>query len=126
MPAGNGRGPMGAGPMTGRGTGFCAGYSAPGYVNPVRGCGYSGFGRGGGRGRRNQSYAADMIFRGRGLRNCRMANYAGADYASSEYSAEHELMIMKEQSEFMQKELAAINERIKDLETQSSAKRDNP
>ncbi len=42
-------GPMGMGPMTGRGAGFCAGYGAPGYANPA---GYGGgYGRGRGRGR---------------------------------------------------------------------------
>jgi hypothetical protein len=45
MPAGNGTGPMGAGPMTGRGMGYCAGYNAPGYA-----MGGGGFGRGLGRG----------------------------------------------------------------------------
>ena len=37
MPFGNGTGPAGAGPMTGRGTGFCAGYPVPGYMNRVVG-----------------------------------------------------------------------------------------
>lgn len=35
MPRGDGTGPVGAGPMTGRGAGFCAGYSVPGYMNQV-------------------------------------------------------------------------------------------
>ncbi len=39
MPRGDGTGPMGTGPMTGRGAGYCAGYTAPGYTDPV------GFGR---------------------------------------------------------------------------------
>ncbi len=37
MPNGDGTGPMGSGPMTGRAAGFCVGYSMPGYVNPVPG-----------------------------------------------------------------------------------------
>ena len=44
--------------MTGRGAGFCAGYSVPGYMNPIGGYGRGwgrgrgrGFGRGWGRGR---------------------------------------------------------------------------
>jgi len=78
MPAGNGTGPMGQGPMTGRSAGFCAGFGVPGYANrpgiggflsrfwpfgrfsqatPMAGFGRGrgrgrGFGRGGGRGRR--------------------------------------------------------------------------
>ena len=35
MPAGNGTGPAGMGPMTGRAVGYCASYSVPGYMNPV-------------------------------------------------------------------------------------------
>jgi hypothetical protein len=66
MPFGDGTGPMGLGPMSGRGAGFCAGFDAPGFANtmprypyyaygygqpgPMRpGWGY-GFGRGFGRG----------------------------------------------------------------------------
>jgi hypothetical protein len=47
MPRGNGTGPMGIGPMTGRGAGFCAGFDAPGYA--ARG---GNGGNGGGAGRR--------------------------------------------------------------------------
>lgn len=45
MPGGDRTGPMGAGPMTGRSAGFCAGHGVPGYSN-------GGLGRrmGGGRG----------------------------------------------------------------------------
>jgi hypothetical protein len=49
MPRGDRTGPWGAGPMTGRAAGYCAGYPVPGYMNPGRG--YDrGFGRGWGRG----------------------------------------------------------------------------
>lgn len=54
MPGGDRTGPMGAGPMTGRGAGFCAGSGIPGY--PHRGFGRGvgggrGWGRGWGRGK---------------------------------------------------------------------------
>jgi hypothetical protein len=58
MPFGDGTGPRGLGPMTGRGAGLCAGFGAPGYPHPY-GYGPSapvwprwgrGFGRGFGRG----------------------------------------------------------------------------
>jgi hypothetical protein len=76
MPLGDRTGPLGMGPMTGRAAGYCAGFSVPGYMNPIprrgfgwwRGAGYpygaqygygvpyfgvgrGGFPRGGGRGR---------------------------------------------------------------------------
>ncbi len=34
MPWGDRTGPMGYGPMTGRGAGLCTGYPTPGYMNP--------------------------------------------------------------------------------------------
>ena len=76
MPGGDGTGPGGMGPMTGRGAGYCAGYPVPGFMNPYggrfgmgygRGMGYGyglgmGYGRGmgGGRGRRNWFYATGL------------------------------------------------------------------
>ncbi|MBN1296653.1 DUF5320 domain-containing protein [bacterium] len=50
MPGGDRMGPAGMGPMTGRAAGFCAGYSVPGYANPVGGRGGMAWGRGGGMG----------------------------------------------------------------------------
>lgn len=37
MPAGDGTGTAGWGPMTGRAAGYCAGYALPGFMNPVYG-----------------------------------------------------------------------------------------
>ena len=39
MPGGDGTGPAGMGPMTGRAAGYCAGYPVPGYMNPAAGRG---------------------------------------------------------------------------------------
>ena len=63
MPFGDGTGPLGMGPMTGRGAGFCAGFGQPGFASPLpgrrSGLGYGaplppgygyGLGRGFGRG----------------------------------------------------------------------------
>ena len=60
MPRGDRTGPWGAGPMTGRAAGYCAGYSVPGYLNPVGGWGGRrgrGYGRGWGRGYGRGYYA---------------------------------------------------------------------
>jgi len=51
MPGGDRTGPWGRGPMTGRRAGYCAGFSVPGYANPIPGSGGMGCGRGWGRGR---------------------------------------------------------------------------
>lgn len=48
MPGGDRTGPRGAGPMSGKAAGYCAGYPVPGYVNSVGGYGRGG--RGWGRG----------------------------------------------------------------------------
>ncbi len=52
MPGGDRTGPMGAGPMTGRGAGICTGTGTPGsaYHAGGRGMGGRGLGRGWGRG----------------------------------------------------------------------------
>jgi len=49
MPFGDGTGPQGMGPMTGRGAGYCTGYGQPGFFSPTFGRGWSGFNRGFGR-----------------------------------------------------------------------------
>jgi len=46
MPFGDGTGPRGMGPMTGRGAGYCAGFGRPGFANPIRGRRWFGFGSG--------------------------------------------------------------------------------
>jgi len=56
MPRGDGTGPAGAGPMSGRGAGYCAGFDVAGF-----GCNRGfGNGMGLGRGRRNFGNSAQM------------------------------------------------------------------
>lgn len=62
MPGGNGRGPRGMGPGTGRGLGYCVGHGRPGYLSgsPAMGWG-RGFGGGFARGYRgNQNLDPDF------------------------------------------------------------------
>ncbi len=49
MPGGDESGPLGRGPMTGRGAGYCAGFNVPGFARGFAGRGM-GYGRGMGRG----------------------------------------------------------------------------
>ena len=49
MPFGDGTGPRGMGPMSGRGAGYCAGFGQPGFTNPILRRGWFGFGFGWGR-----------------------------------------------------------------------------
>ena len=58
MPRGDGSGPAGMGPMTGRAAGYCAGYAVPGFANPYIRGGRAFGGRG--RGWRNMYYATGV------------------------------------------------------------------
>jgi hypothetical protein len=121
MPAGDGTGPSGMGPMTGRGAGYCAGYGTPGYANQMPGRGFGrGWGRGGGgrRGWRNMYYAT-------GLPGWARYGYApawGAPPAAAygPYGApptpEQETEFLKSQAEMLKEELDAISQRIAELE----------
>ncbi|HBE72949.1 MAG TPA: hypothetical protein DDW31_02475 [candidate division Zixibacteria bacterium] len=119
MPRGDGTGPMGMGPMTGRAAGFCAGYNMPGYMNPVFGCGY-GMGRGGGRGRgfggggggrgwRNQFYATGLPG---------WARFGGHANCLPGYTPEQERMALKAQADAMQAEMDAIRKRLAEIEAE--------
>ena len=112
MPRGDRTGPTGAGPMTGRAAGFCAGYQVPGYMNAVGGRGSSGMGRGG-RGWRNQFYATGVPGWARGAHGVPVP---------PAITAEQELAGLKQQAQQLQDTLAGITNRIKQLGTESSSK----
>ncbi len=111
MPRGDGTGPMGMGPMTGRAAGYCAGYGTPGFANPVGGRGFGfwggGRGRGGGRGWRNRFYATGWPG---GMR--------GGVYAAP--APEQELEALKQQAASLQNALNEINERVEQLQSDSN------
>ena len=128
MPGGDGTGPGGMGPMTGRGAGYCAGYSVPGYMNPIPGRGFGfGMGRGwggGGRGWRHQYYAT-------GLPGWMRAGYGPAwgapAYGAPAYGApyapgptkEQEIEMLKDQADYFKQALDSISERLEELEAES-------
>lgn len=132
MPGGDGTGPMGMGPMTGRAAGYCAGYGMPGYMNgawramnPIPGRGFGmgrgrGFwGRGGGRGWRNRFYATGIP----GWAADAGMPY-GAPYAMPYVSAptkEQELDMLKGQAEQFETALGDIRKRLQELETEKAA-----
>lgn len=119
MPRGDGTGPMGLGPMTGRAAGFCAGFSTPGYANPVAGRGYFGqgrafYGRGGGRGWRNWFYATGLP--GWQRASIGMPAFGGVYAGPTEINARQELDMLNNQAEILKKELENIQARIETLE----------
>ncbi len=68
MPGGNKEGPLGQGPLSGRGAGYCGGSGRPGFATAgSRGVGGRGQGRGGERGRRGGRRGHRNQFRSTGL-----------------------------------------------------------
>ncbi len=121
MPWGDGTGPRGLGPMTGRGAGYCAGYGMPGYMNPYggrywgRGGGF-GFGRGGGWGYRNMYYLT-------GLPGWARYGYATPFYGTSvdpDTVKNNERNFLKNEAEFLRNSLSSIEKRLADLEGENA------
>ncbi|MCX5809800.1 MAG: DUF5320 domain-containing protein [Proteobacteria bacterium] len=125
MPRGDGTGPAGMGPMTGRAAGYCAGFRTPGSMNFAPGWGYRGWGRGrgGGRGFRNQFYATGLTGwqRAAGGRQAWGNPFApGMPYGAPTASAmnrEQELGALKDQAGYLEETLGNLRKRIEELET---------
>ena len=109
MPRGDGSGPNGMGPMTGRAAGFCAGFSVPGFANSASGRGGFGLGRGFGRGFGGGFGGG----RGSGV----AANQYGGGMAFAQPAApQQELDGLKGQAEYLASTLDEIKNRIEELE----------
>jgi hypothetical protein len=122
MPFGDGTGPAGMGPMTGRAAGYCAGFSMPGYMNPIGGRGFWGRGRGGGRGR--------GFGRGFGWARAGYGYAAGpwggqpyAAYPPQQMTTAQEAEVLKSQAEYFKDTLEEITKRIEELESQQAKKK---
>lgn len=122
MPAGDGTGPMGMGPMTGRGAGYCSGYGAAGWSNPIPGRGFGlGRGRGGSWGggwrHRNWFYATGIPGWGRmGYGPTWGAPPAwGASPSTATPSRGQETELLRQQAEWLKQQLDAIGQRIEEL-----------
>lgn len=112
MPRGDGTGPTGMGPRTGRAAGLCAGFGMPGYMNQVPGRGFGmgfGRGRGGGRGWRNMFHATGLPGWARGG-------------APATPARAQELAVLKQHAEHFGKALEDISKRINELESQPADK----
>ena len=112
MPRGNGTGPMGMGPMTGRAAGYCAGQGVPGYANPYGGRGLGmAWGRGGGPG---MGMAWGRGGGGRGW-NFSPAPVPGP-YTVPEPTAEQQLSALREQADWLKQQLGAVDARVRELQ----------
>lgn len=108
MPRGDGSGPAGMGPMTGRSAGFCAGNNAPGFQSAL------GFGRGRGRGFRNRFWSGGGFAAGGGGRGWYGAAPAGQ--AWPDMAGEKEML--RTQAQGLERSLNAVQQRLSDLEKQ--------
>jgi hypothetical protein len=117
MPGGDRTGPWGQGAMTGRGAGFCAGFAAPGSMNPGWGGFWrgGGFGRGGGRGYRHRYYATGLP----GWARAPWGVAAAPPYPLVDPIAAgaDELTILNRQAEHFESALQSIKKRIAKLES---------
>lgn len=124
MPRGDGTGPAGMGPMTGRGAGYCAGYGVPGFMNPMVGWGFGprggrGFFGRGGRGHRNWFWATGLT----GWQRAAMGwpaygwpTWGAPPVAPYQPTAEQELAALRDQVKFMEESMKEAQERIRELE----------
>jgi len=121
MPGGDGTGPGGMGPMTGRAAGYCAGYSVPGFMNPYGGRG--GFGGGWGRGRRNWYGATGLP--GGYRASVGMPAWGAPGFAPTAGvgpTKEQEVEYLKNQAEFFDNALGEIRKRLEELEKEAKKK----
>jgi hypothetical protein len=125
MPGFDGTGPAGMGSMTGWGRGLCN-HSRTAYgPTPLSSRGFRGYGRGFGQGRGFRGGMGPGLGRGRGYGRgfsvFRDYSSMGRRYGGSYgMNSESELNMLKDEAGAVKRELDAINERIKELESQSS------
>jgi len=120
MPRGDGTGPRGLGPMTGRAAGYCAGYSVPGYMNPYEGRSGLGFGYGRGYGR---GFGRGM---GGGYGRGFWPAYPypmtppptayGGGFYQTPLEPKQEMEMLTEDAKALKEQLDSINKRITELE----------
>ncbi len=101
MPRGDGTGPNGLGPRTGRGLGYCNGYNSPGFTR-------GGFGRGYGRG----------FGYGRGYRWGYQGGYNPAPPA--DYTPVSEKTLIENEIRVLNDQLKALQKRLGEIETEKT------
>lgn len=121
MPRGDGTGPMGMGPGTGRAAGYCAGFNVPGYMNPVPGRRFFprhwGF-AGRGRGYRHWFYATGLPFWARVnpyMYGSQPFYGMPQGYTPPQMTKEMEINLLKREAEDLENTLKQIKERLAKL-----------
>jgi len=113
MPGGDRTGPLGLGPATGRGAGYCRGNAGVGFADR----GSAGFGRGGnGRRWRNQFCATGFWGPGRGW-GLRAAGAGRRFFDPTGGAPDQERRQLELEAEFLRSELDAISRRLAEFKT---------
>jgi hypothetical protein len=129
--------------MTGGAAGFCAGYTAPGFVNSIAGEGYrgrgrggwghggpgrgggwgrgGGCGRGGGRGHRNWYYATGLTGWQRAAAQRPSHTISRATPFAPTVTKEHELDALKKQADYFADAVDRIKKQIQEIESENEA-----
>ena len=114
MPGGDRTGPMGMGPRTGRGAGYCGEAGAPGFISRMCGV-FLGQGRGrGGRGWRNMFHATGLP----GWMRSGTGGVAPAEVPASEA----ERQSLQDQVETLQSQLDEVKRRLAQSEAAKTEK----
>jgi uncharacterized protein DUF5320 len=108
MPGGDRTGPMGMGPVTGRGAGFCSGFGAPGYMNQVP---MGGFGARIGNWCRGRRYWVETNGQPGGMRG----GWSGFPSGPMAYGPNAEKQTLEQEVKGLQFELARIQKRLNEL-----------
>lgn len=103
MPRGNRTGPLGLGPRTGRGLGYCATFDTPDYSKPVYGWGMAW---GAGFGWRHRAYIPRLTPWG-------IPRYAPPTKAET-------LQALQSEADWLKEQLNAVQQKIDELEKEST------
>lgn len=115
MPAGDGTGPQGTGPRSGRGAGFCSGYDQPGFTSAGGGwrAAGRGFGRaagwGAGRGWRAAGWGRGVSGRG---------SWFPPQTAAYTPDPDAETQTLEQQANWLKTQLQSIENRLSDLKSE--------
>jgi len=129
MPRGDGTGPMGMGPMTGRAAGYCAGFPTAGFMNPIggrlglglgRGRGFSPYGYYGLGRFPSRPYAPYPMYGSSGTMPYSFPQAPGTAPGVAPFapgaSPEQELSFLRSQASALKNQIDQTNSRIKELE----------
>lgn len=121
MPFGDRTGPRDVGPATGRGLGFCTGFSQPGRYTPPGGWygrpgGGASFGGGGGWGHRNWYRATGLTGWQRAAGYGGYYGYPPVEQSSEPATGEAEEWYLRRQAEDLERALGRIRSRLEEME----------